>query len=127
MARRQNPHGEVVAAVAVAEAVAVAAEAVAEAVVAAAAVALAEIVVATAAVAELVSAHARLCDRGLAQPSSARHPATVCRYHDVTPGISPDLSCGHTDADAPGCGSAHARETPPTRRCGDLATGPSFA
>ena len=112
-------------AVAVAVAVAVAAAALALA--AAAAVAAAKVVVATAAVADLVSAHARLCDRGLAQPSSACHPASVCGCHDVTPGISPDLSCGHTDADAPGCGSAHAREIPPTRRCGDLATGPSFA
>ena len=103
---------------AVAEAVAVAAEAVAEAVVAAAAVALAEIVVATAAVAELVSAHARLCDRGLAQPSSARHPATVCRCHDVTLCIWRGFSSGATGTRARDYGCARAHDTLPARRGG---------
>ena len=64
-----------------------------------------------------VFAQVRLCDRGLAQPSSARHPATVCRCHDVTLGISQGFSRGVIGARTHGfCfDRARVRETPPTR------------
>ena len=65
-----------------------------------------------------VFAEARLCDRGLAQPSSARHPATVCRCHDVTLGIWRGFSSGATGTRVRDCGCARAHETLPTRRGG---------
>ena len=72
---------------------------------------------AAAAAAARVFAQARLCDRGLAQPSSARHLATVCHCHDVTLGISHGFSRGVIGARARGFGfdRARVRETPPTR------------